>query len=108
MAATKRNGKPITLYVETYDAAIEHDLAQGEVGSLIRYATGGGVPGDEAERHCALALGAFMRRTREPALEPVGKIYETDSIPKGLESFWSGGSVKDQTCAVVVYEQPVA
>jgi len=107
MAATKRNGKPVTMYVETYDEAIEYDLAQGEVGSLIHYANGG-VPLVENRKHYVLALGAFMRRTRDPALEPVGKICETDFIPKGLESFWSGGSVKDQTCAVVVFEQPIA
>jgi len=34
--ATTQNGNRVTLYVETYDAAIEHDLQQAPAGSLIQ------------------------------------------------------------------------
>ena len=107
-AATTKHGKRVTLYVETYDSAIEHDLQQAPSGSLIYWAFSHDVPADEEQRHRALARGAFMRHTKAPGFTPVGKIYETDSIPKGLEGSWGGGTVKEpQTCAVVVYEQPV-
>ena len=107
-AATTKDGKRVTLYVETYDAAIEHDLEQAPSGSLIYWAAFHEIPTDEEQRHRALARGAFMRHTKAPGFMPVEKIYETDSIPKGLEDFWAGGTVKEpQTCAVVVYEQPV-
>jgi len=107
-AATTKDGKPITLYVETYDAAIEHDLEQAPASSLIYWVFLHDVPTDDEQRHYALALGAFRRHTMAPGFTPVGKIYETDAIPKGLESSWVGGTIKEpETCAVIVYEQPV-
>src|SRR5690349_9925536 len=106
--STTKDGKCIRLYVETYPEAIDQDLEQGESGSLIRYATGGTVPPDEMGKHRALAFGSFMLHSRGPGLAPIGKISETESIPRGLESFWCGGSVDDETCAVVVYRQDAA
>ena len=106
--ATTKHGKPVTLYVETYDAAIEHDLEQGPARSLIHSVLLGDVPLGEEERHYALALGAFRLHVRAPGYTPVEKIYEAESIPKGLKGTWSGGALNDpQTCAVVVYDDPV-
>jgi hypothetical protein len=93
--ATTKNGKPVTLYVETYDAAIEHDLEQGPASSLIHSVLHGDIPPDEAQRHYALALGAFRIHVRAPGFSALGKIYEAESIPAGLEGFWSGGTFKD-------------
>ena len=107
--ATTRDGTRNTLYTETYDAAIEHDLEQGIAGSLICSVTASREAPSEGElRHRALALGAFRICTRAPGFTPVGKIYETDSIPPGLEPVWVGGSLDEpQTCALVVYIQPI-
>ncbi len=108
-AATTKDGKPVTLYVETYDAAIEHDIEQAPSSSLIYWASSHTIPADEERRHHALALGAFRRLTVAPGYTPVAKMYETDSIPKGLEDSWVGGNIKGPSvCAVVVYEQPSA
>jgi hypothetical protein len=108
-AATTKEGKPVKLYVETYDAAIDHDVEQAPSCSLIYWASGHSIPTDEEQRHHALALGAFRRHTMAEGYTPVGEIYETDSIPKGLEDSWVGGTVKEPAvCAVIVYEQPIA
>ena len=108
-AGTTKDETRATLYAETYDAAIEHDLEQGLAGSLIRSVTASrDVPTDEEQRHRALALGAFRICTRAPGFTPVGKIYETNSIPRGLETVWIGGSLDEpQTCALIVYIQPI-
>jgi hypothetical protein len=105
---TKKNGEPVNLYVETNDAAVEHDLEQAPSGSLIfGYAVGGFIPVNDVDKHLALAHGAFSLHVRAPEFTSAGKIYETDSIPKGLEGFWCGGTLKEpHTCAVVIYEQP--
>jgi hypothetical protein len=103
--ATTKNGKRVTLYVETYDAAIEHDLERGPSSSLIDFVVHGDVPADDQQRHYALALGAFRLHVTAPGFTPVGKIYEAESIPSGLKGVWAGGTLKEpQTCAVVVYE----
>jgi hypothetical protein len=104
-AATTKDGKPVTLYVETYDAAVEHDLEQGPTSSLIHLVSVGDIPVSEEERHYALALGAFNLHVRAPGFTPVGKVYEAESIPTNLEGVWSGGTLQEpQTCAVIVYE----
>ena len=103
--ATTKDGKPVTLYVETYDAAIEHDLDQGPASSLIHLVWHGDVPAEEEERHYALALGAFSLHVRAPGFTHIGKVYEAESIPPGLGSSWSGGTLREpQTCAAVVRE----
>jgi len=103
--ATTKDGKPVTLYVETYDAAIEHDLEQGVARSLIHSVWDGAAPSDETERHRCLARGAFMLHVMAPGFTPIGKIYEAESIPQRLKGTWSGGTLKDpQTCATVVFE----
>jgi hypothetical protein len=104
--ATSQNGKRLTLYVETYDAAIEHDLQQAPAGSLIHCVTDA-APASEQDRHAALALGAFTRHVAARGLAPITKIYEADSIPKSLDSFWLGGFKEPQTCTVIVFEKPV-
>ena len=106
VAATADSGRPITVLTETYDAAIEHDLEQAPVGFLIHCVTDA-MPATEQERHYALALGALTRHVAALLLAPITKIYETDSIPKGLESFWLGGFKQPETCTVIVFEQPV-
>jgi hypothetical protein len=106
---TTRDAQPVTLYVETSDSAVEHDLEQAPSGSLIHAVIVGAVPTDPIQQHYALAAGAFHIHCRAPGLTQHGKIAETDAIPKGLEGFWTGGSLTPpQTCAAVVYEQPNA
>jgi hypothetical protein len=103
--ATTKDGKPVTLYVETYDAAIEHDLEQGPASSLIHSVWHGDAPAEEDQRHHALALGAFRLHVRAPGFTPIGEIYEAESIPPRLGHSWSGGTLgESQTCATVVYE----
>jgi hypothetical protein len=105
-AASTKDEKPVTLYVETYAAAIEHDLEQGPTRSLIHSVWDGDAPGDEEQRHYLLALGAFRLHVRAPGFTPIGKVYEAESIPPSLGSCWSGGTLSEpHTCAVVVYEQ---
>jgi hypothetical protein len=103
--ATTKDGKPVTLYVETYDDAIEHDLEQGPARSLIHSVWHGEPPTEESARHRALALGAFRLHVRAPGFTPIGEIYEAESIPLKLKGVWSGGTLREpQTCAVVVFE----
>ena len=103
--ATTKDGKPVALYVETYEAAIKHDLDQGQARSLIHSVWHGDIPADEHVRHHALALGAFKLHVRAPGFTPIGEIYEAESIPPGLGHSWTGGTLREpQTCAVVVYE----
>ena len=53
-------------------------------------------------------IGALTRHVAARQLAPITKIYETDSIPKGLEGFWLGGSKQPGTCTAIVFEKPVA
>jgi len=88
VAATADGERPITVFTETYDAAIEHDLEQAPVGSLIHCVTDA-TPATEQERHYALALGVLTRHIAARQLAPITKIYETDSIPKASKLFGS-------------------
>ena len=106
VAATADRDKRLNLFVETYAAAIEQDLQQAPAGSLI-HCVADAAPATEEGQHYALALGALTRHAAARQLKPVTEIYETDSIPKRLESFWLGGFKEPQTCTVIVFEQTV-
>ena len=106
VGGTSAKDRRLNLFVETSTAAIEQDLSQAPVGSLI-HCVADVPPAEEPNRHHALALAALQHHARVRGFEQVTKIWETDSIPSGCERFWLGGFKEPQTCTVVVCEQVI-
>jgi hypothetical protein len=95
-------GEPAMLYVETNDAAIEHDMTLPPGRSLIL--SHAGMPKTDEEKHRALARAAFSIHSRRDDGGRLGELEEAGTIPPGLESFWTGGD--GDTCSVVVFRGP--
>jgi hypothetical protein len=81
----RKDGKPITLYCSTCNAAVRRDLGKKLYpGSLIESASLGEIPSDPAELHYFLAGGAFKTYIRSKRLQWNAAVNPIDAIPESL------------------------
>lgn len=99
------NGRQsVALYAETYEDAVFFDLTMAE-RSLIR-SYPGGMPCTIELCGKALAEGAFTTHARNAGFHVLWDTTSVLAIPRHLRGFGIGGD--NNTCAVVVFEYPLA
>ena len=100
----KKDGKPITLYCATCNAAVRRDIGKRRyAASLVESAVLGEVPSDLTELHFLLAGGAFKAYVRSKRLQWNAAVHPVDAIPNGLVNEPIKGD--PETHPVVIYER---